>query len=317
MIPVDRSGAAASLLNGRDGSPERVPLLFQPLAALFFAPLACASSMKHDPSRLAKYDAFNKGAAEVANTLMGLLRRHGRRGEVTHTVGHLLNRITRSVESLTLLFRRSASDAELDGASILRTVYDAHLQVLYILSDPEPLAKLYADFFNVEWHKFREMIDRRPEGLFKLVAQSPNRAKTEPANDANFRRVEGAYRRPNGSYRQNWYRGTPRDMARRVGYEGEFLVLSRLLNPIVHSSAFGLFSPTQMNGDGMVSLAWDLLFRCMGRTLEYEGITSRLDPHIAASVVTPTYKPVFELDEATLARFREDAFEDDQPVRTE
>ena len=273
--------------------------------------------MKNDPTRLARYDAFNKGAAEVANTLMGLLRRHGRPGEVTHTVGHLLNRISRSIETLTLLFRRGASDAELDGASILRTVYDAHLQVLYILNDPEPRAKLYADFFNVEWHKFREMIDRRPEGLFKLVAQSPNRAKTEPANDANFRRVEAAYRRPNGSYRQNWYVGTPRDMARKVGYEGEFLVLSRLLNPIVHSSAFGLFSPTQMNGDGMVSLAWDLLFRCMGKTLEYEGVMDQVQPHIAERVVRPTYKPVFELDDTTLAHYRQEASEDDQSGRAD
>jgi hypothetical protein len=273
--------------------------------------------MKNDPSRLARYDAFNEGAAQVANNLMGLLRRHGRRGEVTHTVGHLLNRITRSIESLTLLFRKNASEAELDGASIVRTVYDAHLQVLYILDDPEPRAKLYADFFNVEWHKFREMIDRRPEGLFKLVARSPNRAKTEPANDANFRRVEAAYRRPNGTYRQNWYNGTPRDIARRVGYEGEFLVLSRLLNPIVHSSAFGLFSPTQMNGDGVVSLAWDLLFRCMGKTLEYEGLMSKLDADIATNVVRPTYKPMFELDDATLERYRQEAFEDDQSSRTE
>jgi hypothetical protein len=267
--------------------------------------------MKNDPARLARYDAFNEGAAAVANNLMGVLRQHGRRGEVTHTVGHLLNRITRSIESLTQLFRRAANEAELDGASILRTVYDAHLQVLYILTDPDAHAKLYADFFNVEWHKFRQMIDRRPEGLFKLVANSPNRAKTEPANDANFRRVEAAYRRGDGSYRQNWYRGTPRDMARRVGYEGEFLVLSRLLNPIVHSSAFGLYSPTQMNGDGMVSLSWDLLFRCMGKTLEYEGILSKVDPKVVANVLTPTYKPVFEVDDEMLERFRQEAFEDD------
>ncbi|MGB7158920.1 MAG: DUF5677 domain-containing protein [Tepidisphaeraceae bacterium] len=267
--------------------------------------------MNPDLNRLAKYDAFNEGAAAVANTLMGHLRRHGRKGEVTHTIGHLVNRITRSIESLTLLFRKNPKDAELDGASILRTVYDAHLQVLYILDDPEPRAKLYADFFNVEWHKFREMIDRRPEGLFKLVAKSPNRAKTEPANDANFRRVEAEYRRPDGSYRQNWYRGTPRDLARRVGYEGEFLVLSRLLNPIVHSSAFGLFSPTQMNGDGMVSLAWDVLFRCMGKTLEYEGILSKVDSEVAANVLKPTYKPVFEVDDAMLEHFRQEAFEDD------
>jgi hypothetical protein len=271
--------------------------------------------MKNDPSRLARYDAFNEGAATIANTLMGLLRQHGRPGEVTHTVAHLLNRITRSIESLTLLFRRNGNDAELDGASILRTIYDAHLQILYILQDPESRAKLYADFFNVEWHKFREMIDRRPEGLLKLVAQSPNRAKTEPANDANFRRVEAAYRRPDGSYRQNWYVGTPRDVARKVGYEGEFLVLSRLLNPIVHSSAFGLFSPTQMNGDGMVSLAWDLLFRCIGKTLEYEGIMPKVGADIATNVVRPTYKPMFELDDATLKRYRQEAFADDQTPR--
>ena len=129
--------------------------------------------------------------------------------------------------------------------------------------------------------------------------------------------MEAAYRRPDGSYRQNWYVGTPRDVARKVGYEGEFLVLSRLLNPIVHSSAFGLFSPTQMNGDGMVSLAWDLLFRCIGKTLEYEGVMPKVGVDIATNVVQPTYKPMFELDDATLKRYRQEASSDDQTPRVE
>jgi hypothetical protein len=66
-----------------------------------------------------------------------------------------------------------------------------------------------------------------------------------------------------------------------------------------------------MNGDGMVSLAWDLLFRCMGKTLEYEGLMPKVDPEVAAKVLKPTYKPVFEMDDAMVKRFRLEAFEGD------
>jgi uncharacterized protein DUF5677 len=260
-------------------------------------------------AQLEEYDDFNTGAADTANGILEALQKHGRIGEITRgLIPFLMNRILRSIESLTFLFRRNPNQAEMNGASILRTIYDTHLQVLYILKDPEPRAKLYLDFLYVEARKMRQVVNSHPAQFFKMLAD--RNAKHEATNEAAFRRVEAGYRKSSNSYRQNWYVGTLADVAKDGDYEAEYRVISVVLNPIVHSSASGLMTP-QHKGRNLITTAWDLLFRCLGKTAECEGILSKRDPETVESVLKPTYKPIYEVSDEVLEAIRKDMSDSD------
>jgi hypothetical protein len=257
-----------------------------------------------DLNQLAECDQFNTINDSAANILLAELQVRGHFGDVRIAIRDLLQCIRSSIGSLHFLFRNNPNDAERDGTTILRTIYDAHLQALYILKNPSARAKLYKDFYWIEWHKFVTMIDSQPGQLFKLIAASKNRPKVEPENRAKFQEVQATYLSGSNSHRSNWYQGSLATVAADVGYEGEYRVLSRLLNPCVHSSAYGLGAGGSFSEDAMIATAWGFFHRCLGRTLEHEGLIGNVPPEIMGHFVLPSYKPVFEADAELLETLR-------------
>jgi hypothetical protein len=250
--------------------------------------------------------------AAVANILLVVLRQRGKPGPVTRAVKGLLERIARSVYSLVLLYRHNPKDPELDASSILRTIYDAHIQLLYILQNPEPRAKLYNDFYWVEWHKGVELFDSQSEPLFKLVSESPRRAELEASNREQFNAVEATYRKQSGGgYRRNWYDANDLSvLSKRVGYEVEYLCISRAMNPAVHSSAWAIRNAGHSNGRIQVWMGWQFLFRCLGRTLEYEQLTGFLPEELMEKRIVPTYKSLYDVSDEILESMRRDMMDE-------
>jgi hypothetical protein len=238
-------------------------------------------------------DDFNEVSAEYANRALEALQTQGRRGVVTEALTPLLNRMMRSVESLAFLFTNNPNEAAYDGAMILRGIYDAHLQALHILKDPEARARLYLDFQWVESHKLREVLASNPSSLAKFVMSSPKRATAEPHVQARFEAVKANYAAKGGSLRNNWYRGTLADLARDVGYEPEYFMFSRLVNGVVHSSAFALKSKPQLGGGTLITMAWTLVHRAMGKVVEYENVA--LAPEVLENLRFG-YENLFHMD---------------------
>ena len=74
----------------------------------------------------------------------------------------LYQRIGHASQSLYVLRDHAPHDWSVDGVSILRTIYDATLQLLWLLHDPKrraERAKLYLDFLEVEKHQMLHRFD--------------------------------------------------------------------------------------------------------------------------------------------------------------
>jgi hypothetical protein len=208
-----------------------------------------------------------------------------------------------SIGSLTRLCKDNPNSPERDGLTIMRTIYDAHLQALYILKDPARRAKQYEDFYWIDWHRFVGAVTNTPGKMFQSLAASKKRAENEPQMLERYRLVEAAYRRGQG-HRRDWYEGSLEDMAKEVGYEGECRVLSRLVNPAIHSSAYGLRGPGGMNAITMLAAAWHFFHRCLGRVVEHEGLIDNIPKDVVETFITPSYATLFEIDDATLQQLR-------------
>jgi hypothetical protein len=220
-------------------------------------------------------DEYNELCASYANEMLDALQQQGKKGTVTEALTPLINRAMRSVESLTFLFNRNPNDAAYDGAMILRGIYDAHLQALYILKDPESRARLYLDFYWVEWDKLRGILLTDPSSMAKQLMSSPRRAASEVYEQARFDAVKQKYlKRPAGTAcRNTWYEGTLAELAKAVGYEAEYSMFSLQINGVVHSSVFSLKSHPTLGGRTLIYLAWTLVHRTLVKTAEHELIT--------------------------------------------
>jgi hypothetical protein len=121
-----------------------------------------------------------------------------------------------------------------DGAAIIRCMYDALIQAMYIADDPsvaDERGQLYLDFEHIEQHKLTQEVVRQMSGLARYLAMSPLRSEGERRNQEEFDRVKDRYlvsrRGKDGSaeVRNHWYVGDLRELARGVGKEEEYVFL--------------------------------------------------------------------------------------------
>src|SRR5260370_8526253 len=70
-------------------------------------------------------DEFNKMSAEYANRVLEALQTHGKRGAVTEALTPLMNRMMRSVDSLTFLFHKNPNNPQSHAALLLSSTYHA------------------------------------------------------------------------------------------------------------------------------------------------------------------------------------------------
>lgn len=186
-------------------------------------------------------------------------------------------RISGAVDTLTALHRFAKNDWRADGLTLLRAMYDAHLQVLYILQDSaqaDERAQLFLDFRWIEQRAMQKIIAGNSTRLAKKLMQSPKRLEGEAEREANYQKLRPKFLTRDGKKdRGDWYPGTLRDLARAVGLESEYEILQKDLSGSVHSTPTALLAgPSFSESEHLLLLGWKLMFRVLGRIAAHHGV---------------------------------------------
>jgi len=187
------------------------------------------------------------------------------------------NRLSDTLDTLTALDRFAKNDWRGDGMTLLRAMYDAHLQTLYILADPveaDERAQLFLDYRWIEQRRMQKIIERNPTHLARTLMQSPKRFEGEAEREANYQKLRPKYLTRDGKKdRADWYPGTLRDLACAVGLESEYEILQKDLSGSVHSTPTALLAgPSFSEGEHLLLLGWKLMFRVLGRIAAHHGV---------------------------------------------
>ncbi len=187
------------------------------------------------------------------------------------------NRIHCGLESLRVLHRHAKHDFRPDGMTLLRAMYDAQLQALYILSDPQKAKARAQMFLNYRWieqRRMQEMIERNPTQFAKTLVESPKRQEGEEARERNYQGLRPNYLTSDGKkVRSEWYVGTLRDLAVVVGLESEYEILQKSLSGAVHSTPTALLAePIFASSDYILLDAWSISYRVLGKIAEHHSV---------------------------------------------
>ncbi|NQU21375.1 MAG: hypothetical protein HQ567_08840 [Candidatus Nealsonbacteria bacterium] len=213
--------------------------------------------------------------ANTANGIVCRLNASRRDTAVTRAIELLLGRIVGAGNSLRVLHNHAPHEFDFDGAMILRGIYDAMLQALFILHDPakrDERAQDYLDFYWVEKEKTIGLFDGNRTYLSRRISQSARRPSAEPAIKQEIQRVRPRFENSNGRLRNHWYKGSLRELAGAVGFEAEYEILQQQLSGAVHASAYTLQDGSYYRGFLLLDFAWRLSFRVLGSAAEYVGI---------------------------------------------
>jgi hypothetical protein len=193
----------------------------------------------------------------------------------------LYRRMVNSCNSIMILARDAPHDCRVDIGMLLRGIYDAMLQCMFILCDgakQEGRASLYLDFQTVEQVKLMEIVDRNESDLAHRVPNSPLRAEAEPAIRQEYERVKGRFLNKKGEPHQTWYEGSLRDLARHAGYEQEYEMFQNELSTLTHSSPFAMDHPQPGPGvSRVIAQAWFLSLRPLRAIAALAGVTLTQD----------------------------------------
>jgi hypothetical protein len=219
---------------------------------------------------------------------------------INETTSRVLSLLARRVYdgtvSLGALWKDAPHNWSLDGAMVLRGIYEASVQVLYILSDRDRCgerAQQYADFMWLEMRKVRNWAERSETAVAGRLVKNVFETTKPLYADKEFQRVEAQYRTKNGKRWNKWYQGGLCDLAHKVGLRDECEFLQGILSGAVHSSFLTLHGPVVF-GRHLLTYAWTFVLRVYGRLLEYHGIPfdeAGLTEHECA-VIRESYKPV-------------------------
>ena len=211
----------------------------------------------------------------IADRILTALQSSPSEGKVSEALKLLLPRILTSTVSLEVLRSQSPPNFLIDGAIILRGIYDASIQTCYILKKQEKCeerARLYLDFAFVERHKGVRWADKGRSYVAAHVRESKLRPKGEPELKEGFERVKRNYQDPKGRLRNKWYKGNLCGLAKDLGYHEECELLQSLLSGAVHSSALTLRRGGIIGEREILTYAWAFTLRAFGRAAEYANI---------------------------------------------
>jgi hypothetical protein len=215
--------------------------------------------------------------ARIGNGIVFKVNQSNKRDDIVKASQRLLGRLVDSGSTLRILFEHAKQhDWTADGATILRTTYDAMIQALYILADPkeqQQRARRFLDFSIVERVKILRLADARRTAASRQIADSKLRAGVESDIQNEFKRVCSLYGYDMKKPPTYWYKGSLRDLAKAVGYETEYEILHKQLSATAHSSMFGLTANAVFSGFNALQLYWLFAFRVLGKFVDYVGIT--------------------------------------------
>ena len=187
-----------------------------------------------------------------------------------------------SWESLRTLLS-SCGDTErmkaiaLDCGAILRCMYDAYLQALFVWEDPnsrDDRGSLYLDYAHVERHKLSQDALRQDDSLSRYLAASPLRTESEDKVRQNYEQVKDRYlNSKRKGVRDHWYpHDNLRTLARCVGKESEYVWLVKMMNGSVHTGPFAMFNGPPLPGSGTLYIANKILSNTIGFLVDNECI---------------------------------------------
>jgi hypothetical protein len=218
--------------------------------------------------------------ATIANAIVAKINDARRQSPVTETIELLLRRIVGAGNSLRVLREHAPHDFASDGVMILRGIYDAMLQALYVLVDSrrwEERARLYLDFYWVEKEKAIHLFDNSQTYLGGRISKSLRRGSVEPAIEQEIQRVRPMFENAKGKIREHWYEGNLRDLANAVGFEAEYELFQKHSSGVVHSSAYALREGMPIRDFLLMDLAWRFSFRVLGKFAEFADVTLNVD----------------------------------------
>jgi hypothetical protein len=182
-------------------------------------------------------------------------------------------RAINSLNSLMVLVEHAHHNYLHDGASILRGLYDTHLQALYILRDPEVRAKLYCDFLFIQTYELLKAADKNLSDIGEAVRSSLYRPYFVQNVATNYAAVRTQFLTNRGDKcRENWYRGTLADIAKEVGHLAEYELMQRNLSNSHHSTPLGLLQGAGVTPDILLNYAWSINLRIIGAMADYIGL---------------------------------------------
>jgi hypothetical protein len=212
--------------------------------------------------------------SRLAGKTIDALNTRGRKDIVAQAITRLQSRTLQSTTTLWLLCCQARHPWDADGALILRAIYDASLQSLYILNKPrlrKQRARQYLDFAWIEKDWMRKWGDKYSNPLAKKFRESPMRSVGEPDLDKNLRRVRRQYLTKEGKeWRQTWYKGSLRDLAKELCLEEEYDLLQKQLSGAVHSSPHTLIHGPVISGTHYITWAWQFAFRVLARVVRWK-----------------------------------------------
>lgn len=204
---------------------------------------------------------------DAIHRLTHSLNAHAPQGVISKAVKLLNKKLSHSHNALLCLRVNAKYPWEQEGAVILRTMYDASMQGLYILADPaeaESRAHLYLEYEIVERHKFIEFAKQGNAPGLKQIANSPLRSQAEPLLRKELDRVRSKYPRSDGKgLRNKWYAGKLEDLAKVVGFTEECQFFQKTLSGAVHSSPF--WSGVGLDERLLIPMAYELTIRVVGK----------------------------------------------------
>jgi hypothetical protein len=216
-------------------------------------------------------------SAAIAEGILKKIQDATKRGD-PRVIGCLLamqRRAMASLNSLTVLIEHATHDCYHDAASILRGLYDVHLQVLYLMTKPVEHAALYADHVDVQNHRVLKTILRNNSDLCKDIRDHPERHTFETNVVHRFKRVEARFLikdKKRKRCRTNWYEGDLSTLATALGYLSEYELIQMHLSQSVHSTPYGLQFGAVVDNSILMNYAWAFNFRIIGAVADYLGV---------------------------------------------
>ncbi len=137
------------------------------------------------------------------------------------------------------------------GPALVRTLFELAWQFEYIMRDPEPRAKEYAEFYWITRYRQTKALAENPDGFVsKRLAASPQRREGEKLNRTEFERVRPMFTVSTRDGREhiaaNWYKMSTRDLAAELDREGEYRLIYASGSAWAHGDPFGT-EPRQLH----------------------------------------------------------------------
>ncbi|MFH1110894.1 MAG: DUF5677 domain-containing protein [Planctomycetota bacterium] len=128
--------------------------------------------------------------------------------------------------------------------ALIRTLFELAWQFEYIMRDPEPRAKEYAEFYWITRYKQSNALAEHPDGFVsKRLAESPKRPEGEKLNRTEFERVRPMFTvsTKHGKERiaASWYKMSTRELAAELEREGEYRLIYASGSAWAHGDPFG------------------------------------------------------------------------------